>query len=60
MRSNEVRRIKHSLGKGFFEPAILRRIVEFNAAVANHFESLLDAERAMDDELVRYFRVQSG
>jgi hypothetical protein len=55
---DEVRKIKHSIGKGFFQPTILRRIVEFNAAVSNHFESLLDTERAMDDDIVRYFRVQ--
>jgi hypothetical protein len=55
---DEVRKIKHSLGKGFFKPSILLRIVEFNALVANHFESLLDAERAMDDDVVRFFRVQ--
>jgi hypothetical protein len=55
---DEVRKIKRSIGKGFFQPSILHRIVEFNAAVSNHFESLLDAERAMDDDIVRYFRVQ--
>ncbi len=48
----EMRGFKQQLGRGFFAPEVLREVVAWNTAVANHFQSLLDSEREADKDLL--------
>jgi hypothetical protein len=48
----EMRALKQALGRAFFAPEVLRAMVAWNVAVANHFQTLLDAERQADKDLL--------
>jgi len=45
-----MRVFKHSLDLRFFLPDVLRAVVDYNAAIANQLQALLDQERTMDKE----------